>query len=347
MKPGAVVYVGEQREHDVSIDILDYTDTKLAEHKVSTAEEAFPFRDSKTTTWINCNGIYRTDLIEKLGAHFHLHPLLLEDLVNTGHRPKFEENPESIFIVLKMLQYDEGNQTIVSEQVSLVFSKTIVMSFQEREGDVFGDVRNRLARTTPRVRFMNADYLAYALMDAIIDHYFVVLEHLGERIEDLEDRLMEDPQPEHLTTIRNLKREMLSMRRAVWPLREILSGLDRSESKLIHPDTRPYLRDLYEHVIQVIDNVETYRETASSLQDIYLSSLSNRMNEVMKVLTIIATIFIPLGFIAGVYGMNFDRSISPFNMPELGLPFGYVAFWGLVLVVALGLVWFFRRRKWL
>ena len=347
LKPGSVVYVGEQRDHDVSIDIIDYTDVKLNQVKVSRVEDAFPYRDSKTTTWININGIHNTEIVEKLGAHFHLHALLLEDLVNAGHRPKLEENPDNLFIVLKMLQYDEGNHTIVKEQISIVFNKNIVISFQEKEGDVFGDVRNRLHRTNPRIRFLNSDYLAYALIDAIVDHYFVVLEHIGERVEDLEDRLMDDPRPEHLTTIRNLKREMLSMRRAVWPLREILAALERSETKLIHHETRPYLRDLYEHVIQVIDNVETYRETVSSLQDIYLSSVSNKMNEVMKVLTIIATIFIPLGFLAGVYGMNFDTETSPLNMPELGSPYGYLGFWGMVLLVAMGLVWFFRRKKWL
>jgi magnesium transporter len=212
---------------------------------------------------------------------------------------------------------------------------------------VFNSVRERVKRTVPRTRMMTPDYLAYALMDAIVDNYFVVLEHVGEHVEALEDDLVADPRPDTLETIQQLKRELLFMRRSVWPLREAIGGLTRTETGLVRKSTQPYLRDLYEHIIQVIDSIETFRDMVSGLLDIYLSSVSNRMNEVMKVLTVIATVFIPLGFLAGVYGMNFDTSIGPFNMPELGFKYGYPMFWLVAVLIGGGLFWFFRRRHWI
>ena len=347
MKPGAVVYVGEKRTEAVDITIIDYDETNYQEKKTARVEDCFPFKDSPTITWINFSGIHQVELIEKIGSHFGLHPLILEDLVNTGHRPKLEEGDGFIFVVLNMLYLKENNHDVLSEQVSLIFADNYVISFQEKPGDVFDAVRERIKKTVPRVRFMTADYLAYALMDAIVDHYFVVLEGTGERVEALEEELVSNPASQQLNIIHSLKRELIMIRKAVWPLREVVGGLDRIETPLIKNQTRMYLRDLYEHTIQVIDTVETYRDMVSGLLDIYLSSISNRMNEVMKVLTIIATIFIPLGFLAGVYGMNFDTSASPFNLPELGLKFGYPMFWLIVLIVGGGLFWFFRRKQWL
>lgn len=347
LKPGSVVYVGKERTEDVYIDIIDYTDSVYNERRVSTAEECFPYRDSPTLTWINVVGIHKAGLVEKIGRHFGMHPLILEDIVNTGHRPKMEDADDHIFIVLKMLYQDAKDGESKAEQVSVLFSKNWVITFQETGEDVFDLVRKRIKKTVPRVRFMNADYLAYALLDAVVDHYFIALEQLGEEIEILDDAVSENPKPEHLNKIRNLKKQLIFMRKAVWPLREVIGGLERAESKLIKESTDPYLRDLYEHTIQVIDTVETFRDMVSGLLELYHTGISNRMNDIMKVLTIFATIFIPLGFLAGVYGMNFDTSVSPFNLPELGFRFGYPMFWGAVIAVAGGLLWFFRRKNWL
>jgi magnesium transporter len=347
LKPGAVVYVGEKRIETVAITVIDYDQTNYQEKTVTKVQECFPFKDTPTITWINLSGIHDVEIIEKLGQHFGLHPLILEDVVNTGHRPKLEETDAFIFTVLNMLYLKPDDHDVLSEQVSIIFGNNYVISFQEKPGDVFDAVRERIKKTVPRVRFLGADYLAYALIDAIVDHYFVVLESIGERVESLEEKLVVHPVSEHLHTIHSLKRELVFMRRAVWPLREVVGGLDRLETSLVHDSMRMYLRDLYEHTVQVIDTVETFRDMVSGLLDIYLSSVSNRMNEVMKVLTIIATVFIPLGFLAGVYGMNFDTSVSPFNLPELGFRYGYPLFWLLVLIVGGALLWFFRRKRWL
>lgn len=285
-------------------------------------------------------------IVETLGDHFGVHPLAMEDIVNTGQRPKMEEGDGYLFLVIKMLYRDPGSEELLSEQVSVLFGEGWVITLQEDRRDVFTPVRERIRRTVPRERFMKADYLAYALLDAVVDHYFVVLEKIGEQIEDIEEALVSDPGPDNLNAIQGLKKDLIFMRKSIWPLREVVSALERIENKYISDLTRPYLRDLYEHIIQAIDTVETFRDMVSGLLDIYLSSVSNRMNEVMKVLTIIATIFIPLGFLAGVYGMNFDTG-SPFNMPELGFRFGYLVFWGLALVIAGGMFWYFRRRRWL
>ncbi len=347
LKPGAVVFVGEKKVEQVKIKIIDYDDTNLNESEPVSIEECFPFRDTPTVTWINIDGLHEEHLVEKIGRHFSMHPLVLEDIVHTGQRPKLEVSDDYIFIILKMLYSDKDNGDIISEQVSIIFGKNFVISFQEQEGDVFHLVRDRLKKTVPRVRFMSADYLAYTLIDAIVDHYFIALEEIGAKVEAMEDVLIDNPKPRDLENIHDLKRQLISMRKSTWPLREVIGGLERMESSFVKDTTRPYIRDLYEHTVQVIDTVETFRDMVSGLLDIYLSSVSNKMNEVMKVLTIIATIFIPLGFLAGVYGMNFDTSISPFNLPELRFPYGYIMFWGMAILIGGGLFIFFKKKKWL
>jgi len=347
LKPGSVVYVGKDRKEDVHIDIIDYTDKNYEEKRISSVEECFTYRESKTLTWINVDGIHNVELVETLGQHYEMHPLVLEDIVNTGQRPKFEESENHVFMVLKMLYRDQHNGDLKAEQVSVLFGKNWVITFQETGEDVFDIVRKRIKKTIPRVRFMTSDYLAYALVDAIVDHYFIALEQLGDEIESLDDAVSENPKPDHLDHIRDLKKQLIFMRKVVWPLREVIGGLERMESMLIKESTGPYIRDLYEHTIQVIDTVETYRDMVSGLLDLYHTGISNRMNDIMKVLTIFATIFIPLGFLAGVYGMNFDTGSSPFNLPELGFRFGYPMFWGAVVLVAGGLLLFFRRKNWL
>jgi magnesium transporter len=347
LKPGSVVYVGKERTEVVHIDIIDYTESEHAEKRVASAEECFSYRDSATLSWINVDGIHNPEMVEKLGKHFGMHSLVLEDIVNTGQRPKMEEAEDHIFIVMKMLYEDKDNGELKAEQVSVVFGHNWVITFQETGEDVFDLVRQRIRKTVPRVRFMTADYLAYALVDAVVDHYFIALEQLGEDVETLDNAVSDNPKPEHLDQIRDLKKQLIFMRKAVWPLREVVGGIERTESKLIKESTGPYLRDLYEHTIQVIDTVETFRDMVSGLLDLYHTGISNRMNEIMKVLTIFAAIFIPLGFLAGVYGMNFDTGTSPYNLPELGFQFGYPMFWGAVVLVAGGLLLFFRRKKWL
>jgi len=347
LKPGSVVYVGKERTEDVHIDIIDYTDSEYGEKRVSTVEECFLYKESSTLTWINVDGIHNEEIVEKLGQHYGMHPLVLEDVVNTGQRPKMEDAEDHIFIVMKMLYHDVKNGKLKAEQVSILFGKNWVITFQETGEDVFDTVRKRIKKTIPRVRLMTADYLAYALVDAVVDHYFIALERLSEEIEVLDDAVSDNPKPEHLNNIRDLKKQLIFMRKSVWPLREVVGGVERSDSKLIQESTGPYLRDLYEHTIQVIDTVETFRDMVSGLLDLYHTGIANRMNDIMKVLTIIATVFIPLGFLAGVYGMNFDTGASAFNLPELGFRYGYPLFWAVVVVIAGCLLWFFRRKNWL
>ncbi|MFC2174186.1 magnesium/cobalt transporter CorA [Acidobacteriota bacterium] len=310
---------GEKKMEKTLIDVIDYGEMEYEEKRLESVEESIPFKDSPSVTWINISGIHDVAIMQKLGEHYALHPLTLEDIVNTHHRPKMEDMGDYVFVVIKMLYKGDEDDNLNAEQISIVFGKNYVITFQEAEGDVFECVRKRIKRTVPRVRFLGSDYLAYALMDAIVDNYFLVLEGVGEMVEGLEDELVQSPDPSDLENIHALKRELLFMRKAVWPLREIIGGLERLDSALIHDFTRPYMRDLYEHTIQVIDTVETFRDMVSGLLDIYLSSLSNKMNEIMKVLTIIATIFIPLGFLAGVYGMNFDPPLIPASLLMLCL----------------------------
>ncbi len=341
LPPGTLVHIGEKRTEKVKITIIDYDETQFQEKEVETIEECFPFKDKPTVTWINIDGIHEMEIIEKIGKHFEIHPLVLEDIMNSGQQPKMEDLEQYIFVILKMLLYDEEAKEIKPEQVSLILGSNFVITFQEREGDVFDPIRDRIRKEKGRIRKMKADYLAYSLIDTIVDYYFVVLEKLGEWIEDLEEELVTNPTHETLQVIHTLKRELIFLRRSVWPLREAVMSLERGESVLIHESTNIYLRDVYDHTIQVIDTIETFRDMVSGMLDVYLSSLSNRMNEVMKVLTIIATIFIPLTFVAGIYGMNFKY------IPELEWHWGYAASLILMGIIALVMVLYFRNKRWL
>jgi len=341
LPPGTPVYVGERKDEKVKISIIDYDETQYQEKEAKTIEECFPFKDSPTVTWINIDGIHEVSIIEKIGKYFDLHPLIMEDIVNTEQRPKMEDFGHYVYVVLRMLYFDDEAHEIKGEQVSLILGQNIVISFQEKEGDIFNPIRDRIRNNKGRIRKMGADYLAYCLLDTIVDNYFTILEKLGDRIEEMEERLVSDPRPETLQEIHKLKREMIFLRKSVWPLREVINGLERGETSLIHKASRIYLRDVYDHTIQVIDTVETFRDMLSGMHDTYLSSISNRMNEIMKVLTIIATIFIPLTFIAGIYGMNFKF------MPELEWRWAYFIVWLVIVIVAAYMVIFFRKKKWL
>jgi magnesium transporter len=341
LPPGTLVHVGERKVEAARIIVIDYDEVNFQEKQVAAIEECFPFKATPTVTWINIDGLHQVDIIEKVGRQFELHPLVLEDILHTRQRPKLEDFDDYMYIVLKMLSYNDPKQEVEAEQVSLVLGSNFVISFQERTGDVFDQVRDRIRNSKGRIRKMGPDYLAYALVDAAVDNYFVILERLGETIESLEEQLVADPSQKTLQLIHSLKREMISLRKSVWPLRELISGLERSESPLIRETTGVYLRDVYDHTIQVIDTVESFRDMVSGMLDIYLSSISNRMNAVMKVLTIIATLFIPLTFIVGIYGMNFKY------MPELEWHWGYPAILAVMGAVAVVMVIYFRRKKWL
>lgn len=344
--PGTLVHVGEEKTEQVKIKIIDYDEKNVEEKEIKSIEECFSFKDTPTVTWINVDGIHNLEIIQKLGEHFSFHPLILEDIVNTAQRPKLEDFESYIFIVLKMLYLCEKRGEIKSEQVSLILGSNFVISFQEKEGDIFNPIRERIRNARGRIRKLGADYLVYSLLDVIVDNYFIILEEIGEQIEGAEEKLITAPTPQTIQTIHNLKRNLIFLRKAVWPLREVVNTLERGESKLIKKPTHIFLRDIYDHTFQVIDTIETFRDTVSGLLDIYLSSVSNRMNEVMKVLTIIATIFIPLTFIAGIYGMNFNPAVSPFNMPELNWRYGYIFAWAIMLITALGMIVYFKRKKW-
>ncbi|MEZ4598161.1 MAG: magnesium/cobalt transporter CorA [Syntrophotaleaceae bacterium] len=338
--PGTLIHIGEAPSEPVGIQVMDYDLQHLTEQTISDPGECLAFTKSATTTWINLNGVHQLEVLEKIGTDFGLHSLVLEDIANTEHRPKAEDFDTYFFLVLKMLHLDETTG-IRTEQISLILTEKLVLSFQQRPGDVFDGVRERLRNGKGRIRRMGADYLAYALLDAVVDSYFGILEQIGEQIEQLEDELVVQPTPRTLEKIHHFKREMILLRKAVWPLRELINGLQRSESSLISETTGIFLRDVYDHTINIIDTVETFRDILSGLLDLYLSSISNRMNEVMKVLTIIATIFIPLTFIAGIYGMNFE------HMPELHWRWSYPLLWLFMLAMAGGMFFYFRKKHWL
>jgi magnesium transporter len=341
LPPGTLVHLGEKRTEKPLITLINFNESTLDIREVASAEECAPFLSEDTVTWINVDGLHQTDLVEKFGAFFQVHPLALEDILNTDHRPKMEDYDAYVFLVLKMLFYEEAEGEVQAEQVSLILGQNYVLSFQEQRGDVFDGIRERLRTNKGRLRKSGPDYLAYALLDAIVDSYFGILEKISDQIEVMEEALVFDPTPGTLQRIHHFKREMILLRKSVWPLREVISGLQREDTPLVGKTTGIFLRDVYDHTIQVVDTVETFRDIISGMLDLYLSSMSNRMNEIMKVLTIMATIFIPLTFIVGVYGMNFAY------MPELKWHWGYFGIWGIMVGIAVVMIFFFKRKKWL
>ncbi|HYQ47793.1 MAG TPA: magnesium/cobalt transporter CorA [Thermodesulfovibrionales bacterium] len=342
LPPGSLVHIGVQRVEKTKISVIAYDETQFTEQSLDDIEACVPFREGPAVTWVNIDGIHQTDILEKIGACHNLHPLVMEDILNTEQRPKIENYDDYLYIVMKMLRAAGPAVAVSTEQISLVLGRHYVISFQEGiEGDVFGHVRERLRSEQGKARRLGADYLVYPLIDAVVDNYFLVLERLGEQIEALEEKLVTNPTSETLRAIHYLKREMIFLRKSVWPLREVISSLQRGDSPLIQDATHLYLSDVYDHTIQVIDTIETYRDMVSGMLDIYLSSVSNRLNAVMKVLTIIATIFMPLTFIAGVYGMNFKY------MPELEWRYGYFLTWSVMIFIGVFMLIYFRKKKWL
>jgi len=341
LPPGTLVFTGEKKVDRVRVSVFDYDETNFNETEVDSVEACFPYRDKSTVSWINIDGLHQVDIIEKIGTGFNIHPLTLEDILSTDQRPKIDDTGEYLFISLRMISLNKDETRLDAEQVSFILSNNVVISFQERIGDVFEIIRDRIRYDKGRIRKMGSDYLVYALIDAIIDHYFIVLEKTGESIETLEDEVIGNPDTATMQKLQNIKKRLLFLRKSVWPLREVIGGLERGDSRVVKKHTRPYFRDLFDHTIQVIEMVETMRDMNSGMFDMYLSSVSNRMNEVMKVLTIIATIFIPVTFIAGIYGMNFEY------MPELKWHGAYFIVWGIMASMVIAMIVFFKKRKWL
>ena len=341
LPPGTMMAVSAEPAKPTSISIIDYDQDHYEQMENADESVVLQEKDSPRVTWFKVDGLGQLEAISRLGETFHLHPLVLEDVVNTVQRPKVEEFDDYLFLVLRAIKYDRDSHNLQSEQVSLALSQNWLISFQEGRQELFGAVTDRLQQGRGRIRKLGVDYLAYVLMDAVVDHYFVALEAMGEEVETLEEDLLEKPSEAIMHRLHQLKRQSLSFRKAVWPLREVVSWLSREETSLVRSDIQPFLRDLHDHTIQVIDQVETLRDLLSGLLDLYLSAVSNRMNEVMKVLTIIATIFIPLTFLTGLYGMNFK------DMPELDWKWGYPLILAVMLASVVGMLYFFRRKKWI
>ncbi|HTZ38686.1 MAG TPA: magnesium/cobalt transporter CorA [Syntrophales bacterium] len=341
LPPGSLVHIGLERGEKTRITVLDYDEAHVEEREVQSIDELAVYCGKPSVTWIDVVGIHEPTVIEQIGRQFGVHPLLMEDIMNTTQRPKIDDLGKYICLILKLITFEEKEMELRIEQLSVVFSDDFVISFQESESGIFKPLRDRIRGSLGRVRSRGTDYLAYTLLDTVVDHYFAVMENMGEKIDSLENEVVANPRRETLRSVQQLRDEILLVRRSVWPLREVISLLERAESPLIDKTSAIYFRDIYEHTIQVMDTVDTYRDILSGMFDIYLSSISNRLNEVMKVLTIIATLFMPLTFLAGVYGMNFE------HMPELKWQYGYFILWGVMGVIALAMLAAFRRRKWI
>jgi magnesium transporter len=341
LPPGSLIYTGEKKNEIIKIKLFNYTVDKFEEKVVDLNDISLLKQETSTVHWINVEGIHDVNIIEKLGNCFGIHPLVLEDILNTGQRPKIENYENYTYIVIKMLFYDNKLDEFTTEQESFILGENYVISFSERKVEIYNTIREGIKQGIGRIRKMGADYLIYNLLDAIVDNYFVVLEELSEKIEDAEDELVSNPSKSTLQVIHKLKRQMLYLHKSVWPLREVVNSLSRSETPLVNESVNIYIRDLYDHVIQVMDTTETLRDILSSMLDMYLSSVSNKMNEIMKVLTIISTVFIPLSFIVGLYGMNLS------NMPEYNWPWMYPVVWVIMISIATLMLIFFKKKKWL
>jgi len=337
--PGTVTYTGKERTGRIKITLIEYNESEYFEDEYYDLSDCVSHVKPNMVKWINVEGLHKPELIEAIGKIYKIHPLTMEDIVHTDQRPKFEDYEHYVVAIMKMITYTTD---LKSEQLSIVLCENTVLSFQEPHGgDAFDIIRNRLRQGKGRVRKLGADYLAYALMDAVVDCYFMAIEKIGDKIEEIEEDIISHSDKKSLLQLYHLKRDMIYLRKQVWPMRDMISNMVRSETSLIKSSSDIYLRDLSDHVTRIIDTVETYRDLLSGIMDIYLSTNANRMNEVMKVLTIMSSIFIPVTFIAGVYGMNFE------NMPELKTQNGYFVIWGVMLGIITGLIIYFKRKKWM
>jgi magnesium transporter len=340
LPPGSLIHVGEQKLERSILSYISYSPDQILIRADVPLDECIALKTAEEVSWINLDGLHDVTQVEALGGAFDLHPLAQEDILNSGHPPKFEEYDECSLFIGKMLFFDEQSSQVLVEQISLVLTEKQVLSFQERPGDVFDGVRKRLKRKGARIHQLGADYLAYALIDSIIDSYFHILEKIGDRLDQLENEMIRQPTQELLHQVHQMKGQLVFLRKTLRAMCEAVKNLLNSDSELIDESTDPFLRDLYGHTINALDTLESYRETALGLVELYMSTVSQRMNEVMQILTITASIFIPLTFIAGIYGMNFEM------MPELKWPYGYPAVMGLMLLCAVAMLVIFKRKRW-
>lgn len=341
LDPGTLIYTGEKEKEPIKFKVFEYDEETFSEVEYQNIERIFQYKQSGKRVWINVDGVHNIEIMEKIQNHFNIHPLAMEDMLHTTQRPKVEEYDNYLFIVLRMFFYNDESRELKNEQVSIILSENYIISFLEDVGDVFDPVRDRIRKAGTKIRKNGVDFLAYSIIDSVVDSYFHILEQIGEEIEELEDRLVLNTQKEDIQLVHRMRRNMILLRKSVWPLREVISSLQRNEHNVIKSSTLIYLRDVYDHIIQIIDTIESYRDMIVGMLDVYLSSTSNKLNEVMKVLTIISTLFIPLTFLAGVYGMNFRR------FPELEMDWMYPwGFWLITIVLIIGMLIFFRRKKW-
>ncbi|MCB0395922.1 MAG: magnesium/cobalt transporter CorA [Flavobacteriales bacterium] len=338
LPPGALIYTGNQTGEKANITAIQYSHDTCNEYPVKSVDALKkPDPEADGVLWVNLDGLYDVESISEIGKTFGIHNLILEDILNIEHRPKAEEFDDFLFFTLKMLDYAQDG-TITSEQVSIVLGKNYLISFQERPGDVFDPIRERIR--TGKVREKKADYLSYILLDAVVDRYYLIIDQMATKMEDLENQIIQDTKDEMMFEIQEMKTHMVELRRSIYPLREAVGYIEKCGDGIVNRGTLRYFHDLYDHIIQVIDQLDSYREVLGSLQDLFHSMVSNKMNNIMKVLTIMASIFIPLTFVAGIYGMNFE------HMPELHYKYGYILAWGVMVVMALGMIWYFRKKKW-
>ncbi|AEY67060.1 magnesium/cobalt transporter CorA [Clostridium sp. BNL1100] len=340
LPPGSLVHIGDKKRDTTVITRIEYGEDTFRQNNISSKNLSEIKQSEGKAIWLNIEGLHETEVLAEIGEKFGLHPLVMEDILNTDQRPKIEFSQDYMYICAKMISYDRKLGEFDIEQISLVLGKSFVISFCEKDTDIFEPVIKRLSLSAGRIRKLGTDYLMYCLLDIIVDNYFTVLEDFSEEIEIAEDELIVRTTSNTLKTIHKLKRQVLFLHKAVWPLRDVLSSLERGESELINESTNIFIRDLYDHVVQAMDTTETIRDILSSMLDIYLSSTSNRMNEIMKVLTIISTVFMPLSFIVGIYGMNIR------NMPELGWLYMYPVLWGVMIAIAASMLYYFKKKKW-
>jgi magnesium transporter len=341
MPPGTLIHIGKKSEHDIKISIIDYTENEFHEFTASDFSECFAYKNKDSVSWINIDGLHQTEIIGNIGKHFEIHPLALEDILNTKHRPKSEEFENYIFLIFKMIGFNKSGDSLIFEQVSLLLGNNWVISFQEEEGDILDTLRSRIRESKGNIRKKGADYLFYRLIDIIVDNYFLIIEKISDTTEKMEKKALLSTSKDTMFEIQVLKKQLMKLRKAVSPLREAIGSLLKDANPLIEESTHHYLRDVNEHVIHMSEAIETQREILSNIMDLYLSGLSNKTNQVMQLLTIISTIFIPLTFIAGIYGMNFE------NMPELKWEYGYFIVWAIMIGMIGLMLYFFKRKKWL
>lgn len=340
LPPGSIVYLGEKKVEKVTINLTEYDEKESETYEIKSVEEIEPFTDTPQVTWVSVCGLHETDFLKQVGEKFKIHPLILEDILNTDTRPKIEITEDYLFIVMKLLTFNPEHKILETEQVSFILGKSFLFSFSEKSDEIFNPVKDRITTQLGKIRKRGIDYLLYALMDIVVDHYFLALEKVEERIEILDDEVINKTERSQIESIYKLRNLLLLMRRSIYPVREIVNQLIKDDSDLLDESIEPYLRDLYDHTIHITESIEQQREVTNGLMEIYLSMMSNKMNEVMKVLTVIATIFIPLTFIVGIYGMNFHY------IPELEWPWAYFAVWGVMISVVLVMILYFKRKNW-